>query len=282
TLFLTREGYHFETHGDNQHWSQSLHNKLLILDVDIRLGTDPGALPNETSLKNETMGRTAGMTNHYLYIVIHGYDYRFIRAPGYPYRHEAWTKVPMIREALKDHEIVVFLNADVIFMYPQMPFEWIMKLWNVTNNTLIFMTNDLDPPRNRHVDDQVTQNSRFLIARQSNGTQGLLNDWENCHIDRKSKKCKPSATGSADERAALSSYVWYNYSSTGIGGKACGGDFIRNHWLHEGYPAKGLSDLVMKLGMPTIDCLAISYYVSRQSLASLFNVCHPYNIYTAL
>ena len=49
--------------------------------------------------------------------MIHGYDYQFIRAPDYRNRHGTWVKVPMIKEALKTHETVVFLDADAVFYF---------------------------------------------------------------------------------------------------------------------------------------------------------------------
>lgn len=87
--------------------------------------------------------------------MIHGYDNRFIRAPGYPNRHATWVKVLIIKEALKIHGIVVFLDANAIFIYPQVPFEWLMSLWNLTNNALIGMAKDTDSLRNRDTNGKV-------------------------------------------------------------------------------------------------------------------------------
>ncbi|KAI8682251.1 hypothetical protein NCS55_00480400 [Fusarium keratoplasticum] len=260
THFLTKEGYHYNIPHGTHHWQEPSGKKLLILDVDTRLDTGPGAMMNESSLNsNEMTGRTAGMMNHYLYAMIHGYNYRFIRAPPYPNRHGTWVKVPMIKEALKTHEIVVFLDADAIFMYPEMPFEWLMSLWNVTDNTLVAMASDPNSPRNRDANGRVMHNTGFIIAQQSNRTQELFHNWEQCPTDKKYKGCKRWAKDWAHEQAAFSNYVRYDYNSTEevvmipcmdgngapyIGDKTCGGVFVRHHWFHKDYPAKDLLRLM--------------------------------------
>ncbi|TVY78779.1 hypothetical protein Focb16_v009750 [Fusarium oxysporum f. sp. cubense] len=261
THFLTKEGYYYKYPKDTHRWSQPLRKKLLILDVDTRLDTGPGGIMNKTTLNSKGMtGRTAGMMNHYLYAMIHGYDYRFIRAPSYPNRHGTWVKVPMIREALKTHKIVVFLDADAIFMYPQLPFEWLMRLWNITDNTLVAMANDPNSPRNRDANGQVMQNTGFIIAQQSNRTQELFYNWEQCPTDIKYKGCKRWGKAWAHEQAAFSNHVRYDYNSTEevrvipcmdgngapyIGDKTCGGVFIRHHWFHKDYPIKDMHQLIL-------------------------------------
>jgi len=79
--------------------------------------------------------------------MIHGYDYKFIRAPDYPDRWGTWVKVPMMKQALKTHDFIVFMDSDVMFHYPHIPLEWLLNYWNITAETLVAMSIDPDEPR---------------------------------------------------------------------------------------------------------------------------------------
>ncbi|KAF4496310.1 hypothetical protein FAGAP_7566 [Fusarium agapanthi] len=269
TSFYTDEGYLYEVPKENENWAKPLGKKLLILDVDTRLDKGPGAMLNDSALDYKQMkGRTGGIMNHYLYAMIHGYDYKFVRAPDYPKRHQTWVKVPVIREALKSHDFVVFLDADAEFMYPQVPFEWLMKLWNITDKTLLALANDPgDSDRNRDEKGKVSQNTGFIIAQQSNRTQELFDDWEHCPGEKKYKGCARWANDWAHEQAAFSNYVRYSYNQTQdigtipcmdgngapyIGDKTCGGVFIRHHWFRKDDPAKDLQRLILEAFMRVV------------------------------
>ncbi|KAM0547792.1 hypothetical protein ACHAPJ_010253 [Fusarium lateritium] len=259
TRFVTSEGQSYEVPSERQHWSQPLGKKLLILDVDTRLDNSPGSIMNKTLNPNELSGRAGGIMNHYLYAMIHGYNYRFVRAPGFSGRHGTWVKVPIIREALKAHNFVVFLDADAGFMHMELPFEWLMNYWNITNKTLVALSNDPDSPRNRDEKGKVMQNTGFIIARQDARSQKLFSDWEHCPTEVKYKGCKHWGKDWAHEQAAFANYVRYDYSSSGevgvipcgegngapyIGDKTCNGVFVRHHWFKKDRPASDLQQLI--------------------------------------
>ncbi|KAF0643854.1 hypothetical protein FPSE5266_07137 [Fusarium pseudograminearum] len=145
--------------------------------------------------------------------MIHGYDYQFIRAPDYYKRHGTWVKVPMIKQALGTYETVVFLDADAVFVYPEIPFEWLMSLWNITDETLVAMSNDPDSPRNRDGKGLVMMNTGFIIARQSTRTLSLFHDWNQCPTETKYEGCKRWMKDWAHEQAAFSNHVRYDYST---------------------------------------------------------------------
>ncbi|KAJ4012323.1 hypothetical protein NW752_007997 [Fusarium irregulare] len=290
TNFISKEGYHYKINKKNQRWAPQK-KKLLILDVDTRLDTGAGAMMNKTSMKAEEMtGRTGGMMNHYLYAMIHGYDYQFIRAPDYRNRHGTWVKVPMIKEALKTHETVVFLDADAVFMYPEIPFEWLMSLWNITDNTLIALANDPDSPRNRDNKGKVMQNTGFMVARQSNRTQELFHDWNQCPTDTKYKDCSKWAHDWAHEQAAFSNHVRYDYNRPDdvrtipcmdgngapyIGDKSCGGVFIRHHWFHKDYPANDMRQMLLDTLVKRIH--AGFHHAQEQNFIDATHYTHPLN-----
>src|SRR5687768_12127995 len=91
-------------------WKEPLGKKVLILDVDSRFTHDEGNLLNQTRMRRDSIEKkTAGRLSHMVYAMIHGYDYRFVRAPNFKDRFGTWTKVPVLREAVKSYDIVVFL-----------------------------------------------------------------------------------------------------------------------------------------------------------------------------
>ncbi|KAF5679408.1 hypothetical protein FHETE_825 [Fusarium heterosporum] len=261
TNFVSDEGYKYETPKDARHWTKPLRKKLLILDVDTREDNGPGGMMNQSTLSPKEMtGRAGGMMNHYLYAMIHGYDYKFVRAPGYPNRHATWVKVPIIKEALKTHEIVVFLDADAVFMYPHVPFEWLMRLWNITDKTLIALANDPDSEKNRDASGKVMMNTGFMIAQQSDETQELFDKWDQCPTSGKYQGCDRWAKEWAHEQGAFSNHIRYDYNSTEkigvipcmdgngapyIGDKTCGGVFIRHHWFRKNAPAEDLQRILL-------------------------------------
>ncbi|CAF3599227.1 unnamed protein product [Fusarium graminearum] len=290
TQFISKEGYKYKINSSNHRWPP-LGKKLLILDVDTRLDTGAGAMMNKSAMNAEEMtGRTGGMMNHYLYAMIHGYDYQFIRAPDYRNRHGTWVKVPMIKEALKTHDTVVFLDADAVFMYPEMPFEWLMSLWNITDKTLIALSNDPDSPRNRDAKGKVMMNTGFMVARQSNRTQELFHDWNQCPTETKYKGCDRWKTDWAHEQAAFANYVRYDYNLTDdvrtipcmdgngspyIGDKTCGGVFIRHHWFHKDYPANDLRQLLLDTLVKRIH--AGFHHAQEQNFIDASHYTHPLN-----
>lgn len=195
--------------------------------------------------------------------MIHGYDYRLIRAPNYDGRHGTWVKVPMIKEALKTHEIVVFMDADAVFMYPHMPLEWLLSLWNFTPSTLIAMANDPDSERNRDNKGKVMLNTGFVVAQQSNRTQDLFDRWDRCPTGKRYKDCGRWDKDWAHEQAAFSNHVRYDYTKNEndirtipcmdgngapyIGDKTCGGVFIRHHWFRKDDPVKQIRESILDL-----------------------------------
>ncbi|KAF7556432.1 hypothetical protein G7Z17_g1406 [Cylindrodendrum hubeiense] len=263
THFVSDEGYRYDIPKDAHRWSKPLGKKLLILDVDTRMNDGPGDLMNQNPLDHKNMtGRTGGWLDHQLYAMIHGYDYRLVRAPNYEGRHGTWVKVPMIKEALKTHEIVVFLDADAVFMYKHMPFEWLMSMWNFTPDTLVAMAEDPNSKRNRDHNGWVMWNTGFIVAQQSNRTQELFDVWDRCPTNEKYETCGHWDKDWAHEQAAFSNHVRYDYNATDelrvipcmdgngapyIGDKKCGGVFIRHHWFHKDWPIRNLRDSILDL-----------------------------------
>jgi len=110
-------------------WTNPLGKKLCIIDVDTRPLNEAGQLMNQDFNWQTSEGVSVGMLNHYLYAKIHGYDYKFIHTSQWhnSSRSDVWTKIPALRETLKDYQIVVMLDADAIFRNLHLPYEWLLN-----------------------------------------------------------------------------------------------------------------------------------------------------------
>ncbi|EEY17147.1 conserved hypothetical protein [Verticillium alfalfae VaMs.102] len=204
--YTTDSGKYYEIANGSQLWQKPLGKDVLILDVDT---------PQ-----------------------IHGYDYKFVKAPIYPDRHQTWVKVPMIREELKTHKFVVFLDADAIFVQPQLPIEFLLGLWNITDGTLVAMAEDPNSPVNRDEKGWV---------------------WDECPTGERFPGCEKWAKEWAHEQAAFGNYIRYAYNTTDdlrvipcgdgngaayLGDKKCLGAFVSHFWGHKGVTVEYLHKMV--------------------------------------
>lgn len=181
--------------------------------------------------------------------LIHGYDYRLIQAPDYPDRHGTWVKVPFVREALKSYEIVVFLDNDAIFRHQQLPLEWVMSYWNITKDSLIAMAGDPDSEHNQDQFGRVLQNTGFLVAQQSERTQEMFADWEDCPTGKLKKhaECVRWAYDWAHEQAAFGNYIRYDYDRADdirwieyMDANGPDGWFVKHDWFKKNAPIDSL------------------------------------------
>ncbi|CAI6077873.1 hypothetical protein V2G26_021102 [Clonostachys chloroleuca] len=246
-VFITNEGVRFEIPPNQQIWKKPLGNKVVVIDVDTRVSEE-----NENTLLNPNPfdfsklgGRTGGHLNHYLYALIHGYDYRLIKAGDYPDRHGTWVKVSILKEALKTHDYVVFLDADAVITHLELPIEWLMNLWDYKPHTLIAMAEDLDIPPDYDPQGKIILNTGFLIAQASERTSQMMDMWETC--PEKIEGCNHWKHNWAHEQSAFSYYIRYNFTEPDEvrnipcahangneyyeeGKGACRGHFVSHNW----------------------------------------------------
>lgn len=191
--------------------------------------------------------------------MVHGYDYKFVHSPEYTDRHQTWVKVPVIREALKTYDYVVFMDADAVFHYHHLPLEWLFNHWGITNETMLALA--LDPVQDYNLDDRgnVNLNTGFIIAQASERTTELFNIWENCVDDVRYPGCSKWRYEWSHEQAALSNYIRYDYTAPGevislpcaeangypareeLG---CTGEFVRHYWLSKESTVDALQDAI--------------------------------------
>jgi galactosyl transferase GMA12/MNN10 family len=191
--------------------------------------------------------------------MIHGYDYKFVQAPEYTDRHQTWVKVPMIREALKTYDYVVFMDADAVFTHHHLPLEWLFNHWNITSETLIAMALDPSTEFNKDERGNVNLNTGFIIAQASKRTTEVFNIWEDCVTEDRFANCSKWRYEWSHEQAAFSNYLRYEYSgeseviqlpcaeANGYPSRAelgCTGEFVRHFWQDKGQTVSALQDAV--------------------------------------
>lgn len=236
-------------------WKEPLGKKVLILDVDSRFTHDEGNLLNQTRMRRDSIEKkTAGRLSHMVYAMIHGYDYRFVRAPNFKDRFGTWTKVPVLREAVKSYDIVVFLDADAGFVHMDLPLEWLMNYWRVTKDTSLALAKDPDSKTNRDSKGLVLLNTGFIIAQKNDRTQEILRELEDCPNDKRWQGCSKWKFDWAHEQRAFGEYVRYDYNKTTdilalrmpeANGPA--GVFIRHDWPKQRDPLEDLQRSFMDM-----------------------------------
>lgn len=268
--FTDDEGQVYRLHGEPR-FKQKLGKKVLILDIDSRPLTKPGQLMDEQLVWKGGEGiraLSAGMLSHYIYAQIHGYDYQFIRAPDYEDRWGTWVKVPVMKEALKTHDYILFMDSDVMLHFPHLPLEWLLNYWNMTKETLIMMSLDPDEPQNYDSRGNRYLNTGFVIAQQSPRTQEMFKVWAECPDEGRYAGCGKWKLEMFHEQAAFGNYIRYDFNrpedikvlpcveangapeAENRGG--CKGTFVRHYWVNKGLVPKALSDQVMQYFIPRL------------------------------
>lgn len=250
-------------------FNKPLGKKVLILDIDSRPLNSPGQLMNKGKLEWHNMRPlSAGMLSHYMFAMIHGYDYKFIRAPDYPDRWGTWVKVPMMKQALKTHDFIVFMDSDVMFHYPHIPLEWLLNYWNITAETLVAMAIDPDEPQNYDSRGNRLVNTGFVIAQQSKRTQEMYKAWGECPLETRYENCSKWKFDWAHEQAAFGNYIRYDFdrpedikvlpcveangAPEAMNRGGCKGVFVRHFWVDKQLPLKALTDSVMQYFVPQL------------------------------
>lgn len=192
--------------------TQPLGKRICILDVDTRDLDGDGSIFWDKLPSWDKLGRpSAGYISHYLYSAIHGYSYRFVRAPKYADRAPHWSKVIFTRELLKEYDMVVMLDYDTMFPSPELPLEWLLNYWKIGPDVLVAMAEDPNVDRNFDLRHRVNVNSGFIIAQASNNTQRLFKDWAECPSETRYKGCATWKDTVFHEQAAFSSHVRYDF-----------------------------------------------------------------------
>ncbi|KAK4643878.1 hypothetical protein QC763_404310 [Podospora pseudopauciseta] len=252
--------------------------RICILDVDTRdLAGEGSIFYSEGVPPWDKLGSpSAGFLSHYLYAQIHGYSYKFIRAPQYADRAPHWSKVIFTKELLKEYDIVVMMDYDAMFPSPEVPLEWMLNYWKIDRDVIVAMAED--PAGEPNFDDsekhKVNINSGFIIAQAGEKSQRLFKDWAECPSEVRYKGCAKWAQTLFHEQAAFSTHVRYDFldgysiethpqyirmlpcqEANGIpevSGSGCVGHLVRHYWGRKGLTNREFGHNVMAALTPLL------------------------------
>jgi hypothetical protein len=255
--------------------TQPLGKRICIFDIDNRDFADNGGIFSEELPTWENLGsQAAGFISHYLYAMIHGYSYKFIRSPKYADRAPHWSKVIFTKELLKEYDIVVMLDSDAMFSTPQVPLEWLLNYWRIGPEVLVAMAEDPAGDPNFDVHHKPNVNSGFIIAQAGEQTQQLFKDWAECPSETRYPGCAVWKDRPFHEQSAFSSHVRYDFldgysidthpmyirmlpckEANGypeVSGCGCVGQFVRHYWAHKNLTKRELDHNVMAALTPLL------------------------------
>jgi hypothetical protein len=255
--------------------NETLGKRICILDIDNREFTNDGSIFSDKLPRWDNLGSpAAGFLSHYLYAMIHGYSYKFVRAPKYADRAPHWAKVIFTRELLREYDIVVTVDYDAMFTTPQVPIEWMLNYWRIGPETLVAMAEDPAGNPNFDVRHKVNVNSGFIIAQAGEKTQRLFKDWAECPSETRYPGCAVWKEKPFHEQSAFSSHVRYDFldgysidshpqyirmlpckEANGypeVAECGCLGQFVRHYWANKNLTNRELSRNVMAALTPLL------------------------------
>jgi hypothetical protein len=161
--------------------------------------------------------------NHYLYALIHGYDYKFYQAREMKDHFSTWIRPHIFRELIEDYQFVVAMDADVVVPNLEVPLEWMFNRWDVTEQTSMAMPWDTEETRDKKSVSRdskgnlvlnagfvVVQNS--VIARNASTTLDILEAWRDCTTEKRYPGCGQWKQKWSHEQRAFSEYVRYDFN----------------------------------------------------------------------
>lgn len=235
--FVDPTGKHYENKqvswkhplGSKPKWTEPLGKKVLIVDIDTRKPTGDNQIFNPAKLDWKHLEMKGGglvsnaIMNHYLYAMIHGYDYKFYQAQQLEGHFATWIRPHIFRELIDDYQFVIALDADVTLSHLEVPLEWMFNRWGVTEKTSMAMPYDTEEWRDGKSVSQdskgqlvlnggviMVQNS--VMAQNSTQTQELLEAWRDCTTEKRYPGCGQWKQKWSHEQRAFSEYVRYDYN----------------------------------------------------------------------
>lgn len=119
--------------------------------MDTRVPTGDNQILNQDKKLDwetlESMGTglvSHAIADHYMYAMIHGYDYRYYQAAPVPDHYPTWIKPHILKEVLPDYQFVVAMDADVVVAHPEVPLEWMFNRWGIAKHTSMALPNDTE------------------------------------------------------------------------------------------------------------------------------------------
>jgi hypothetical protein len=199
---------------------------VLIVDIDTRVPNGDNQILNPYVLDFEHMSMSGGglvsnaIINHYLYALIHGYDYKYYQASSIPDHHDTWILPHAFRALIPDYQFVVAMDADVTLAHLEVPLEWMFNRWGIEKNTSMALPWDTMELRNGQpisVDSKGMRvlNTGFVVAQDSEVTRDILEKWRDCTSEDTYAGCANWKQNWSHEQRAFSEYIRYDYNTSG-------------------------------------------------------------------
>jgi hypothetical protein len=157
--------------------------------------------------------------NHYLYALIHGYDYRFYQAEHLKDHHDTWIMPHVFRELIPDYQFVVAMDADVTIPHLDLPLEWMFNRWGIASHTSMALPWDTEEWRGNvsiSWDSKGLRvlNTGFVVAQNIPTTIELLEAWRDCTGETRYPGCAFWKEHWSHEQRAFSEYIRYDFNKT--------------------------------------------------------------------
>lgn len=256
--------------------------RVLIVDIDTRVPTGENQILNPDVLDWEHLDLHGGglvsnaIINHYLYALVHGYDYKFYQAQHMVDHHDTWIMPHVFRELLPDYQFVVAMDADAIVPHLEVPLEWMFNRWGVKEHTSMALPLDTEERRGNvsistDSKGKLVLNTGFVVAQNSEKTLELLEAWRDCTSETRYPGCARWAYEWSHEQRAFSEYIRYDFNTPetivsipcddGVGWPGfkkdlerenpgiadCNGNFIRHYTVGKHKVKESTSTSIMQL-----------------------------------
>jgi len=256
--YVDPSGTYYEG-GKETTWRKPLGKKVLIVDIDTRVPTGENELLNPErmdweQLKMEGSGLVSNsIMNHYLYAMVHGYDYKFYQARDMKDHYNTWILPHVFRELIPNYQFVVAMDADVTIPHMEVPLEWMFNRWGIKQQTSMALPWDTEEIRSNvsiSVDSKGLRvlNTGLVIAQNSPTTLELLEAWRDCTSEERYEGCAQWKYEWSHEQRAFSEYIRYDFNNTPETivtipcDDAVGWPGFRKDMLFEGSPNQDVSD----------------------------------------
>ncbi|KAF1840156.1 uncharacterized protein K460DRAFT_322505 [Cucurbitaria berberidis CBS 394.84] len=222
--YIDPSGQYFKG-GEETTWTKPLGKRVLIVDIDTRVPTGENQILNPDRLDWEHLDMHGGglvsnaIINHYLYALIHGYDYKYYQAQHMTDHHDTWIMPHVFRELVPDYQFVVAMDADVTISNLEVPLEWMFNRWGIKNHTAMALPWDTEELRDNKpisADSKGMRvlNTGFVVAQNSELTLELLEAWRDCTSEKRYPGCAQWKFEWSHEQRAFSEYIRYDFNQT--------------------------------------------------------------------
>jgi hypothetical protein len=260
--FADDEGVKYEL-PENPRYNKNLRQQILILDLETRPLESTDAFRKGEFKWRDINHVSGGIFSHYLYALVHGYDYKLIQAANFKDRHATWIKPSALANHIKDYKFIVFLDADATFRHLHLPLEWMFNYWNIEPKHSITMALDpWDPNNPKDNADRFNRaytNTGFIVVQNNEKVGEILKAWHECPDNVRYPKCSKWKKPSFHEQSAFGEYIRYDYEDSikelpcaeangfpGVQISNCVGKLVRHYWFDKSLIKQVLQENVMQ------------------------------------